>query len=90
MLAAASSAAGTVIGDPSSPGTTVAACLYDFLLIAGGRDFNTGAEADRFCGNQLNPSPGYLAESGAFIPGRPTNVVVCSKYTNLRFISHNN
>ena len=64
-LGMGNSATGTVIGDAPS---SYATCLYDFLLIAGGRDPNTGFEADRFCGSKLNTSP-----------GRPVNTVVCSK-----------
>lgn len=47
---------------------TTATCLYDFLLIGGGRDA-TGIEADRYCGNALNPSSA----------GSAANVQVCSK-----------
>lgn len=58
----------------SAAGTTlVATCLYDFLLIAGARDAN-GVEADRYCGNHLNPAVGT-----ALVPGAATSVQVCSK-----------
>lgn len=45
-----------------------ATCLYDFLLIAGARDAND-VEADRYCGNALNP---------AIVPVS-TSTQVCSK-----------
>ncbi|EFX62719.1 hypothetical protein DAPPUDRAFT_336540 [Daphnia pulex] len=43
----------------------MATCLYDFLVIAGARDAANG-EADRYCGNALNPAANPL----------PTNVQV--------------
>jgi hypothetical protein len=36
-------------------GVNTVICLYDFVLIAGAPD-STNAEADRFCGNALNPA----------------------------------
>jgi hypothetical protein len=56
-------------------GVNTATCLYDFLLIAGARD-STNVEADRFCGNALNP---------AIIPVA-TSVQVCSKLIGLKLI----
>lgn len=47
----------------------VASCLYDFLLIAGGRDATTGFAAERYCGGALNPAQNRL----------PLSVPVCSK-----------
>jgi hypothetical protein len=65
-----------------------AVCLYDFLLIAGGRDTN-GIVADRYCGNALNPVPlavpvgaavGTTPVLAAAVPGgSATSVQVCSK-----------
>ena len=49
-------------------GVNTATCLYDFLLIAGARD-STNVEADRYCGNALNPAITPVA----------TSVPVCSK-----------
>jgi hypothetical protein len=81
------SAIGTTL---KAPGTTVATCLYDFIQIAGARDAN-GVEADRYCGNALNPSPGSVnvapfdtgmpmnAENTLFIPGAADSVQICSK-----------
>nr|CAH0107322.1 unnamed protein product [Daphnia galeata] len=43
-------------------GVNTATCLYDFLLIPGARD-STNAEADRFCGNALNPAITPVATS---------------------------
>ena len=87
-IAATHSASGTMIGDPRNitQSQQKATCLYDFLLITGARDPNTGFEADRFCGNQLNPSPGSLFQNAAspaitaFIPGTNLSVKVCSKF----------
>ena len=88
--AAANSAVGTTYVDQSRPsGVTVATCLYDYLLIPGGRDANN-IEADRYCGNQLNPSTGSVIFGGAtctngiqqptfFISGAQTSIQVCSK-----------
>lgn len=86
--AAINSAVGTTYTDQSrGNGITVATCLYDYLLIPGGRDANN-VEADRFCGNKLNPSPGTVKRVPAcpnvewqrvFIPGAATDVQVCSK-----------
>jgi hypothetical protein len=58
-FAASLSAIGTTFFDATlvpPPITITAVCLYDFLLIAGGRDTN-GNQADRYCGNALNPAP---------------------------------
>jgi multidrug efflux pump subunit AcrA (membrane-fusion protein) len=55
-------------------GVNTATCLYDFLLIAGARD-STNVEADRFCGNALNP---------AIIPVA-ASVQVCSKLIGFTF-----
>ncbi|XP_057368748.1 uncharacterized protein LOC130689828 isoform X3 [Daphnia carinata] len=77
----------TAAGANSNVGTTarntagdtlVATCLYDFLLIAGARDVN-GVEADRYCGNQLNPAVGTPQ-----LPGATTSVVVCTPLTPFR------
>ncbi|KAI9559207.1 hypothetical protein GHT06_015996 [Daphnia sinensis] len=62
---------GTTVSNTAG-NTLVATCLYDFLLIAGARDAN-GIEADRFCGNQLNPAVGT-----ALLPGATTSVQVCT------------
>lgn len=84
----------------SATGTTTggnAVCLYDFLLIIGGRDAD-GREADRYCGNALNPAPVPLAfaTANALVPGPandltvdvagglPTSVQVCSKSNNIK------
>jgi hypothetical protein len=48
-------------------GTTLAVCLYDYLLIDSGRDV-TNSVTDRYCGSLLNPSN-----------GASTSVQVCSK-----------
>lgn len=63
--AAALSAVGTsvIVND-----VTTANCQYDFLLIGGGRDA-TRVEADRYCGNALNPA----------VAGSATSIQVCSK-----------
>ena len=87
-IAATHSASGTMIGDPRNitQSQQKATCLYDFLLITGARDPNTGFEADRFCGNELNPSPGSFFKNPAspaitaFIPGTNLSVKVCSKF----------
>jgi hypothetical protein len=72
-------------------GFTTAVCLYDFLLIAGGRDANN-VEADRYCGNALNPvpinTPATATAAAAVVPplvgpaagGLPNSVQVCSKF----------
>jgi hypothetical protein len=84
--ASLNSAIGTTL---KAPGTTVATCLYDFIQIAGARDAN-GVEADRYCGNALNPSPGSVnvaeipgmpmnAANTLFIPGAADSVQICSK-----------
>ncbi|XP_059351680.1 uncharacterized protein LOC130689828 isoform X2 [Daphnia carinata] len=48
-------------------GVTTATCMYDFLLIGGGRDA-AGIAADRYCGNALNPASA----------GSATSVQVCT------------
>jgi hypothetical protein len=90
------SAVGTTFFDASAlpaPGVNTAVCLYDFLLIAGGRDTN-GVEADRYCGNALNPAPLPLTAAAAalLVPppanallqpapgGLPTSTQVCSRF----------
>ena len=75
ISAADNSAVGTTTSDPKS---ATATCLYDFLLIAGARDPLTGIQADRFCGNQLNPSPGSVTAT-AFLPGSNYSAQLCSK-----------
>jgi hypothetical protein len=55
-------------------GVNTATCLYDFLLIAGARD-STNAEADRFCGNALNPVIILVV----------TSVPVCSKLIRFKY-----
>ena len=74
----------------SAVGTTgakVATCLYDFIQIAGARDAN-GVEADRYCGNALNPSPGSVnALNTLFIPGAADSVQICSKLEK-HFLNH--
>uniref|UniRef100_A0A0N8BNF5 CUB domain-containing protein n=2 Tax=Daphnia magna TaxID=35525 RepID=A0A0N8BNF5_9CRUS len=58
--------------------TLIATCLYDFLLIAGARDAN-GIEADRYCGNALNPAAGppLVAGTPAAL-GAANSVQVCT------------
>ncbi|XP_046637988.1 uncharacterized protein LOC124316223 isoform X1 [Daphnia pulicaria] len=93
-FAATLSAVGTLfadvatVGPPVVPAQRKAVCLYDFLLIAGGRDVN-GIEADRYCGNALNPAP-LAVPAGAAVPnispllaaavpgGLATSVQVCT------------
>ena len=65
--AAALSNVGTTV--KTTAGDLVATCLYDFLVIAGARDA-ANVEADRFCGNALNPAANPVS----------TNVQVCSKF----------
>lgn len=92
--AALNSAVGTTYTDQTRPfGITVATCLYDYLLIPGGRDAKN-FEVDRYCGNELNPSPGSVIvenvscgsgssntvrQPGVFISGTQASVQVCSK-----------
>jgi hypothetical protein len=78
------SAVGTTFTDANNPNNAV--CLYDFLLIAGGRDAN-GVQADRYCGNALNPAPIAAVVPPVTVPpitvatpgGLPTSTQVCSK-----------
>ncbi|XP_057368742.1 uncharacterized protein LOC130689822 [Daphnia carinata] len=70
-VASPNSNVGTTVSNTAG-NTLVATCLYDFLLIAGARDA-TGVEADRYCGNQLNPAVGT-----ALVPGAATSVQVCT------------
>lgn len=79
--AATLSAVGTTYQDSVKGKRAV--CLYDFLLIAGGRDLNN-VEADRYCGNALNPA--VIGQGGPRIAvtepppgGLPTSVQVCCK-----------
>jgi hypothetical protein len=68
----------------ATPGVA-AACLYDFLLIAGASDAITGNAADRYCGNALNPivAPVPLPATGtAVTPGIAASVHICSKFNN--------
>ncbi|KZS14673.1 Uncharacterized protein APZ42_020024 [Daphnia magna] len=68
--ATAAAAAGVLSGVGTSAvvnGVTTATCMYDFLLIGGGRDA-AGIAADRYCGNALNPAAA----------GSATNVQVCT------------
>ena len=97
--AALNSAIGTTYTDQTRPsGITVATCLYDYLLIPRGRDANN-VEADRYCGNELNPSPGSvnfvnvpcgnnnnIQQPGYFISGAETSVQVCSKSIETFFL----
>ena len=71
--AAALSNVGTTV--KTTAGDLVATGLYDFLQIAGGADATTGVEADRFCGNQLNPATG----ASLLLPGVGASTPVCSK-----------
>lgn len=88
--ASLNSAIGTTLKTPDS---AVATCLYDFIQIAGARDAD-GVEADRYCGNALNPSPGSVnvdpfpaippndpenLKFTLFIPGAADSVQICSK-----------
>ncbi|XP_046458998.1 mucin-5AC-like isoform X2 [Daphnia pulex] len=43
-------------------GVNTATCLYDFLLISSAQD-STNVEADRYCGNALNPATTPIATS---------------------------
>jgi hypothetical protein len=66
---------GTIFKTTAAPPALVATCLYDFLQIAGGADATTGVEADRFCGNHLNPATGATS----LLPGVGASTPVCSK-----------
>lgn len=82
--AAANSAVGTTVVDGTAGAPAPwALCLYDYLLIGSGRD-STNVEADRYCGNGLNPATGAVA-AGAFIPGTLGSTQVCSKLCSLTF-----
>ena len=97
--AALNSAVGTTYTDQTRPsGITVATCLYDYLLIPGGRD-SKNVEADRYCGNELNPSPGSvnfitkscnnnndIVQPRVFISGTQPSVQVCSKFLGAFFL----
>jgi hypothetical protein len=101
--AALNSAVGTTYTDQTRSsgitGITVATCLYDYLLIPGGRDAKN-VEADRYCGNELNPSPGsvitidvscnsdlVVVQPKVFISGTQASVQVCSKSLDDFFLS---
>ena len=73
--ASSQSNVGTTVSSTGNAVFVVATCLYDFLQIAGGADATTGVEADRFCGNQLNPATG----ADLLNPGVTTSTQVCSK-----------
>ncbi|KAI9559209.1 hypothetical protein GHT06_015998 [Daphnia sinensis] len=63
--ATAASTAASLSGNGISTqvnGVATAVCQYDFLLIGGGRDA-TRTEADRYCGNALNPAAAGTATS---------------------------
>jgi hypothetical protein len=66
---------GTIFKTTATSPALVATCLYDFLQIAGGKDATTGVEADRFCGNLLNPATG----ASSLLPGADISTPVCSK-----------
>ncbi|EFX72229.1 hypothetical protein DAPPUDRAFT_254734 [Daphnia pulex] len=59
--ATAASNSGVGISAPVN-GVNMATCLYDFLVIAGARDAANG-EADRYCGNALNPAANPLTSN---------------------------
>jgi hypothetical protein len=95
-FAATLSSIGTTFFDVSAgTGTSIATCLYDYLLINGGRDSNN-VEADRYCGNALNPAAlGTAATTAAAAAlatpvvltkptpgGSATSTQVCSKLNN--------
>lgn len=67
-------AVGTVFTAAPADGVTTATCLYDYLLISGGRDA-TNIEADRYCGNELNP---------AGSAGQAVSVPVCTPIKSFR------
>ncbi|KAK4010454.1 hypothetical protein OUZ56_019597 [Daphnia magna] len=62
--------------DEKAGEVTYAICLYDYLLIDGGRDANN-AVADRYCGNQMNPAT-----------GGSNSVQVCSPIKPFRITYH--
>jgi hypothetical protein len=88
--AATLSAVGTTIHYNPPPDTVVnAVCLYDYLIIAGARDA-TGIEADRYCGNALNPFPvgnAYYYYYSSTAGGLPTSIQVCSKFIVTQIIN---
>ncbi|KZS14670.1 Uncharacterized protein APZ42_020016 [Daphnia magna] len=69
--AALNSNVGTAVSNAAGD-TLVATCLYDFIIIDGGRGVN-GITADRYCGNHLNPAVGTVR-----LPGLTTSVQVCT------------
>jgi hypothetical protein len=73
-------AVGTTYRD-TQQGTT-AVCLYDFLLIASGRD-STNVEANCYCGNELNPAamggPAIAPLNAPAPVGSTKSVQVCCK-----------
>ncbi|XP_046638009.1 uncharacterized protein LOC124316235 isoform X2 [Daphnia pulicaria] len=71
---------GTTVSSTGNPAFVVATCLYDFLQIASGQDATTGVEADRFCGNQLNPARG----ADLLNPGLATSTQVCTSIRPFR------
>ena len=79
-FAATLSAVGTTYRD-TQQGTT-AVCLYDFLLIASGRD-STNVEANCYCGNELNPAamggPAIAPLNAPAPVGSTKSVQVCCK-----------
>ena len=70
---------GTIFKTTAATPVLVATCLYDFLQIAGGQDATTGVEADRFCGNHLNPATGATS----LLPGVGASTPVCSKLPSI-------
>jgi hypothetical protein len=73
--ATATAASHSGVGISAVNEVNMATCLYDFLVIAGARDA-ANDEADRYCGNALNPAANPLT----------TNVQVCSKFDVVRFV----
>ncbi|XP_046457275.1 uncharacterized protein LOC124204273 isoform X3 [Daphnia pulex] len=66
--ATATAASHSGVGISAVNEVNMATCLYDFLVIAGARDA-ANDEADRYCGNALNPAANPLT----------TNVQVCNE-----------
>jgi hypothetical protein len=81
-VATSQSNVGTTVSSTGNPAFVVATCLYDFLQIASGQDATTGVEADRFCGNQLNPATG----ANLLNPGLTTSTQVCSKFERFELL----